>query len=150
MVSSQIRAAARVALNSVRRARAGSSFLRSQLQTRRDPSQKHSTALDPVDQVDRFRVTHPFHPLHGREFELVDRRSAWAEDRVYFHDETGRLRRIPTAWTSAAAPDTFVVISAGRAHFRTSDLLQLATLIAQLMQERSTARRNRRRKQNVK
>jgi Family of unknown function (DUF5372) len=80
----------------------------------------------------------------------VDRRSAWAEDRVYFQDETGRLRRIPTAWTSAAAPDTFVVISAGRAHIRTSDLLQLATLIAQLKQERSSAGRSRRRKRNVK
>jgi hypothetical protein len=76
----------------------------------------------------------------------VDRRTAWAEDRVYFHDEMGSLRRLPAAWTSIAAPDTFVVISAGRAHFRTSDLLQLATLIAQLMSEGSPARRGRRRK----
>src|ERR1700758_4399746 len=32
---------------------------------------------DPVDHVQRFRVTHPFHPLYGREFILVDRRTAW-------------------------------------------------------------------------
>jgi hypothetical protein len=80
---------------------------------------------------------------------LVDRRTAWAEDRVYFHDATGSLRRLPAAWTSIAVPDTFVVISAGRAHFRTSDLLQLATLIVQLKQEGSSARRGRR-QQNVK
>jgi hypothetical protein len=80
----------------------------------------------------------------------VDRRSVWSEDRVYFYDETGRLRRLPAAWTSEAAPDTFVAIAAGRAHFRTSDLLELATLIARLMQERSSAGPGRRRKRIVK
>jgi hypothetical protein len=114
----------------------------------RSRSTRPSTALDQVDHVQRFRVTHPFHPLYGREFVLVDRRTAWAEDRVYFHDEMGSLRRLPAVWTSIAAPDTFVMISAGRAHFRTSDLLQLATLIAQLMPEGSSARRGRRRKQS--
>jgi hypothetical protein len=113
-------------------------------------SNRPSTTLDPVDQIERFRVTHPFHPLHGQEFALVDRRSAWAEDRVYFHDETGRLRRIPSAWTSVASPDTFVAISAGRAHFRTADLLELATLITRLVQERSSATRGRRRKHHIK
>jgi hypothetical protein len=49
-----------------------------------------------------------------------------------------------------ASPDTFVVISAGRAHFRTSDLLQLVTLIARLKQESSSAARGRRRKRYVK
>ena len=111
--------------------------------SRLSPSKKQSTALDLVDQVARFRVTHPFRPLHEREFVLIDRRSAWAEDRVYFHDETGRLRRIPSAWTSVVSPDTFVVISAGRSHFRTSDLLQLATLIAQQRPVRSSAKRDR-------
>jgi transposase len=30
-------------------------------------------------------VTHPFHPLHGREFSLVTYRHNWGENRVYFH-----------------------------------------------------------------
>jgi hypothetical protein len=77
-----------------------------------------------------FRVTHPFHPLCGREFELVDRRSTWGEDRVYYHDETGRLRRLPAAWTSLAALTPFEVLSARRSHFRVEDLLQLVALIA--------------------
>jgi len=76
------------------------------------------------------RVTHPFHPLHGREFELVERRSAWGEERVYFRDDSGRLRRVPAAWTSAAAPTAFEAISAGRSPFRVEDLLRLAALIA--------------------
>jgi hypothetical protein len=75
-------------------------------------------------------VTHPFHPLRGREFALVDRRTTWGEDRVYYHDETGRLRRLPAAWTSVAACGPFEALSGGRSHFRIEDLLQLATLIA--------------------
>jgi hypothetical protein len=77
-----------------------------------------------------FRVTHPFHPLYGREFMLVDRRNTWGENRVYFHDDVGNLKRMPAAWTSAAAPNAFETVSAGRSYFRIEDLLQLATLIA--------------------
>jgi hypothetical protein len=61
---------------------------------------------------------------------LVDRRQTWGEDRVYFIDETGILRRLPAAWTSAATPTVFEVMSAGRSHFRVDDLLRLVTLIA--------------------
>jgi hypothetical protein len=75
-------------------------------------------------------VTHPFHPLRGRRFELVDRRRTWGEDRVYYQDERGELKRLPASWTSVAAVDLFLSISAGRAHFRVADLLELATLIA--------------------
>ena len=77
-----------------------------------------------------MRITHPFHPLHGREFVLVERRSAWGEERVYFHDDEGRLRRLPAAWTNAAAVNAFEAISAGRSHFRVEDLLRLVALIA--------------------
>jgi Family of unknown function (DUF5372) len=34
-----------------------------------------------------FRVTHPFHPLRGRTFQLVDCRQTWGEERVYFYDD---------------------------------------------------------------
>jgi len=75
-------------------------------------------------------VTHPFHPLRGRQYELVDRRRTWGEDRVYYQDRDGEVRRLPASWTSAATADPFVVVSAGRAHFRIVELLELATLIA--------------------
>jgi hypothetical protein len=35
------------------------------------------------------RVTHPFHPLSGRDFEFVAHRQNWGEDRVHLHDENG-------------------------------------------------------------
>lgn len=78
-------------------------------------------------------MTHPFHPLYGQEFELVDRRNAWGEDRVYFL-EHGELRRIPTSWTSVGAANPLVALSAGRAHFQVPDLLALASMIAGQME----------------
>ncbi|MCP4243197.1 MAG: hypothetical protein GY772_21795 [bacterium] len=77
----------------------------------------------------RFRVTHPFHPLFGHEFELVDYRNCWAEDRVFYVDEADQVRSLPACWTSAVADDPFVVLSAERSHFRVSDLIELADLV---------------------
>ena len=77
-------------------------------------------------------MTHPFHPRLGQEFELVVYSQNWHEDRVYFHDELGRLASIPARWTSIAALDPFVVVSAGRACLRVSDLIELANLVENL------------------
>jgi hypothetical protein len=68
----------------------------------------------------------------GQQFELVDLRNAWSEDRAYFHVEDGSLRRIPTSWTDLVEPDVHIVLGAGRADFRADDLLRLASLIRDL------------------
>lgn len=78
-----------------------------------------------------FKVTHPFHPLFGKVFELVDRRRTWGEDRVYFHDAAGKLCRMSAQWTSAAEVDLFVLTSAGRSSLRVSDLLELVRVVEQ-------------------
>jgi hypothetical protein len=85
-------------------------------------------------------VTHPFHPLAGREFDLVVRKHNWAEDRVFFFAEDGQLRSIPAGFTDVDPPDPFVAISAGRSIFRVEDLLGLADLLDGL---RSPKRRRR-------
>jgi hypothetical protein len=77
--------------------------------------------------------------LRGKKFKFVETRNAWGEDRVYFHDEAGELRRIPTAWTSVSPRSAFEAISAGRSHFRVEDLLRLAALVAQEKQARQSA-----------
>jgi hypothetical protein len=77
-------------------------------------------------------VTHPFHPLYGREFELVVYRQNWGEDRVHLHDENGVLFSLPAGWTDAAAADPFVVIAAGRCPFTVAGLLGLADLVGRL------------------
>ncbi len=74
-------------------------------------------------------MTHPFHPWVGQEFVLVGIRQAWGEDRVFFFDESGAQRSLPTGWTDAATPDVFVALSGGRSAFRVVDLLALGELI---------------------
>ena len=74
-------------------------------------------------------MTHPFHPLDGRDFEFVGYRQNWGEDRVCLHDENGRLFSLPAAWTDAAAEDPFVMIAAGRCPFTADGLLAVADLI---------------------
>jgi len=74
-------------------------------------------------------VTHPFHPLSGREFAFVEARRNWGEDRVVLHDQDGVVFSLPAAWTDAAAVDPFVVIAAGRCPFTLAGLVGLAELI---------------------
>jgi hypothetical protein len=78
------------------------------------------------------RVTHPFHPLFGREFEFVVHRQNWGEDRVHLHDENGLVFSMPAGWTDMAALDPFVVIAEGRCPFTAAGLLGLADLIDRL------------------
>jgi hypothetical protein len=78
-------------------------------------------------------VTHPFHPLSGQEFEMTGYGHTWGEHRVFFR-ETGqtRVRSLPATWTDVGEADPFVVLSAGRSHFRPQDLVQLALLLTEL------------------
>ena len=61
----------------------------------------------------------------------MDRRRTWGEDRVYYHDEAGKLCRMNAQWTSVADVDAFVLTSAGRSSLRVADLLQLVALVEQ-------------------
>jgi hypothetical protein len=79
--------------------------------------------------VGRFRITHPFHPLCGAEYELVTRRLNWGEDRVFYYDTNGKLKSLLTNVTDAMSKDAFECISAGRSAFRVDDLLELRRLL---------------------
>jgi len=74
-------------------------------------------------------VTHPFHPLYGREYDLIQYRHFWSEDRVVYVDEAGKARSLPARWTSAVADDPAVIVSAGRGHLRVTDLIELVKLV---------------------
>ena len=65
---------------------------------------------------------------------------------MFFHDEAGRLRKIPACWTDAVAEDPFVVVAAGRSAFRAADLLKLAELIDALRPRKGRGRGPRRRR----
>jgi hypothetical protein len=93
-----------------------------------------SNAPDRADlsALPRVRVTHPFHPWAGREFEFVKRRHNWRADRVYVRDERGELVSLPAEWTDVVPDDAFVVVACGRAPFHLDGLSALAELVASL------------------
>jgi hypothetical protein len=76
-----------------------------------------------------FRITHPFHPLQGTEYELVVRRTNWGEDRVFYYDRQGALKSFSVNVTDMVQADAFARTSAGRSAFRLDDLLELRDLL---------------------
>ena len=76
-----------------------------------------------------FRITHPFHPLRGVEYELVTRKLTWGEDRVFYYDQTGDLKSFLSNLTDLVPEDAFGKVSAGRSAFRADDLLELRRLL---------------------
>jgi Family of unknown function (DUF5372) len=95
-------------------------------------SQTRSTTPHGVSAPQRFQITHPYHPLFQEEFDLVQYRHNWGEDRVYFHAAGGDLTSIPANWTSLSSRDPFVAVAAGRSLFRIEDLLELVKLMGRL------------------
>jgi len=79
-----------------------------------------------------FKIIHPFIPQYNNEYEFVDRRQSWDQDRVVYFDKNGDAATVLTSWTDVAEPDMFVAQSAGRSHFRYADLAELAKLIKYL------------------
>ena len=79
------------------------------------------------------RITHPFHPRHGQEIDVVCRRRHWGEDRLVYLDGGGRLCSICVSLTDVDPPDEFRRIAAGRAAFRTDDLVELRGLLDRLV-----------------
>jgi hypothetical protein len=82
------------------------------------------------------RITHPFHPLCGQSFEVVSRSPHWGEDRVIYRASNGTLPTIAAAFTDAEPPDVFRRVAAGRAAFRTADLIALGALFQQFAKRR--------------
>jgi len=83
--------------------------------------------------VQRFRVTHPFHPLLGLEYDLVGYAHSWGEHRVFFREPgEERVRSMPASWTDVDGPDPFLELAAGRTPFRVEDLLALVRLLAEI------------------
>ena len=83
-----------------------------------------------------FTVVHRFHPLCGQQFELLEYRLDWGEDRVYYIDSRGRRRSIPAEWTDVVTADPFVIFSDRRSHLRVVDLLELAKFVKALKKNR--------------
>ena len=82
---------------------------------------------------ERFRITHPFHPRRGEEFELIRYHRSWGQvESVEGRGGAGERINLPLSWTDAGAEDPFLAVAKGRSYFRVDDLLRLSTLLEQL------------------
>ncbi|MBF0585009.1 MAG: hypothetical protein HQL80_12365 [Magnetococcales bacterium] len=77
-------------------------------------------------------MTHPFHPLSGKTFDLLHFRQNWGEKRVYYLDASENLASIPACWTDICADDPFIVMARGRSFFKATDLEQLTRLVREI------------------
>jgi hypothetical protein len=91
-----------------------------------------STALISRQKQRRFRITHPFHPLYGRTFNLAEHRWVYTQDILFFYDEADVLQQISAAWTDFLKSDPFCEIAAGRSPLHGGCLLPLAALLQQV------------------
>ena len=82
-------------------------------------------------------VTHPFHPLSGRRLACVGERYNRYGKRLILQVDDEQICSIPPQWTDVGTADPELILGAGRAHFRLSDLLELADLVERLAAERS-------------
>ena len=79
-------------------------------------------------------MTHPFHPLSGRDLACVAERYNRYGKRFLVRVDDETVCSVPPQWTDAAAPDPEIVIGEGRALVRVADLLELADLVTRLGQ----------------
>jgi len=70
-------------------------------------------------------ITHPFLPTSGQQIDVIGRANHWGEERVLYLNDSGRPQSISVAFTDLCQEDEFRRIAAGRAAFRTGDLLDL-------------------------
>jgi hypothetical protein len=80
-------------------------------------------------QTKKFRITHPFHPLSGHEFEALTCKEYSGEQRVCFLNKKGRHCELPLSWTNLAAEDPVQVLASVKSWFRAADLLELVHLV---------------------
>lgn len=86
-------------------------------------------------------VTHPFHPLSGRRLACVGERYNRYGKRLLLQVDDEQICSIPPQWTDVGPADPEVILGAGRAPLRLSDLLELADMVEHMAAERSLSSR---------
>jgi Family of unknown function (DUF5372) len=89
-------------------------------------------ANTPIAATRLVRITHPFHPLSGKQLACVGERYNRYGRRLLFRVDDVTVCSVPPQWTDLVAPDPEIVIGEYRALFRVADLLELERLVDQL------------------
>ena len=79
------------------------------------------------------RVTHPFHPLSGRQLVCISERYNRYGTRLLLQVDDETICSVPPQWTDLVAPDPEIVMGKQRALFRVADLVELARLVDRLI-----------------
>jgi hypothetical protein len=96
-------------------------------------------------------VTHPFHPLSGRQVDCVGERYTRYGRRLLLRVDGDHVCSVLPEWTDVVAPTPEVVLGGGRSPFRLGDLLALADLVSRLAApDQRVAQRNPNNAANVK
>jgi hypothetical protein len=85
------------------------------------------------------RVTHPFHPLNGRQFACVGERYNRYGKRLLLRVDDVTVRSIPPQWTDLVPADPEISMGRHRALFRVADLWELAKLVEELSKRKSSS-----------
>ena len=79
-----------------------------------------------------MRVTHPFHPLFGRQLPCVGKRYNRYGERLLLQGDGATVWSVPPQWTDLVSPDPEIAMGHGRALLRAADLMELASLVKRL------------------
>jgi len=77
-------------------------------------------------------ITHPFSPMKGQEYIVIERINAWGEDRIICCDNDGNSRVFLTSWTDYLPEEPFITVSDGKVDFKYDDLQMLAKLVSDI------------------
>jgi hypothetical protein len=77
-------------------------------------------------------VTHPFHPLSGRQLPCIGERYNRYGKTLLLETDDGAVCAVRPQWTDVFAPDPEIVLGGQRALFRVADLVELAGLVDRL------------------
>ena len=79
-----------------------------------------------------MRITHPFHPLSGRQLACVGERFNRYGKRLLLKVDELTVCSVPPQWTDVVAPDPEIAIGNASALLRVTDFIELARLVARL------------------
>jgi len=77
-------------------------------------------------------ITHPFHPLSGRQFACVGEHFSRYGKRLLLQVDELTVCSVPRQWTDVLAPDPEIALGDGRGLLRIKDFVDLARLVARL------------------
>ena len=91
-----------------------------------------ATTLDPSASLGSTAITHPFHPLHGREFAILKSRRVHGVETLVLQGTAGGTFAVPLAWTDQAEPSLWELLEKDPPIFHAPFLWTLVELIGSL------------------